>query len=483
MSADKIAQYVNDPLAFLEDLIIPGARGTVRFGDAMADFQREWFAAIAPALLAVARGERPPIGRYWVERTKGGSKDSDCAACLLWLLAFSSRPLDCQIGAADQDQADELRKAARDILHLNRWLAARVKIQNWRIVCDKSGAAAEIIAADVTGSHGARPDVLILNELSHIAKQEYAENLMDNAAKVPQGLVVIATNAGYLDTFQWNWRELARTSDRWHFHQWAQPAPWLDPDEIDEARLRNSVTRFMRLFYGVWGSKSGDALDPEDIEAAVTLGGPMLGDVPEGWSFVAGLDLGVSNDHSAFVVLGSKHGSNRIALVDCKSWTPPRGGEIDLAAVERYIIATHARLRFRLRYDPWQSKLMAQNLFRRGIYCEPMNFVGQNLNLMASAILEVFATRVIDLYRDDDLIRDLGRLTIVEKSYGYKLESTRDATGHADRATALAICLPDAVTMAHQRAYRDRNPPECISQSIEPARFGVHLENRHHLFN
>ena len=113
----------------------------------LAGFQRERFAAIAPALVAVARGEQPPIGRYWWEASKGCSKDSDLAVCILWLLAFSNRPLTAQIGAADQDQADELRKAAKGILHFNPWLAERVRVNVWKIVCEATGSEAEIIAA------------------------------------------------------------------------------------------------------------------------------------------------------------------------------------------------------------------------------------------------------------------------------------------------------------------------------------------------
>jgi hypothetical protein len=63
------------------------------------------------------------------------------------------------------------------------------------------------------------------------------------------------------------------------------------------------------------------------------------------------------------------------------------------------------------------------------------------MDSMASALLESFRTRSIDLYPEPDLIRDLSRLRIVEKSYGFRLEATRDATGHADRATALTLAL------------------------------------------
>lgn len=234
MNSETLKQFAQSPAAFRESLLIPTGRGERLFADIIAPFQRERFAALDPALIAVARGERPPIGRHWWEATKGASKDTDLAGCLLWLLAFTDRPLDCQVGAADQDQADELRKAAKGILHSNEWLAGAIKIQGSMILSDRTDSTCEIVAADVTGSHGARPDVLILNELSHIAKDEFAANLMDNASKVPHGLVVVATNAGVLDSWQHKWRELARNSARWSFHKWDRPAPWLDAAELAE---------------------------------------------------------------------------------------------------------------------------------------------------------------------------------------------------------------------------------------------------------
>ena len=113
----------SDPAAYREQLVIPAVRGPARLGDVMAAFQRQDFARIDPSLIALANGRKPEPGRFWWERTKGASKDSDAAIMLLWLLGFSRRPLACQVGAADQDQANELKKAAKDILRLNDWLA------------------------------------------------------------------------------------------------------------------------------------------------------------------------------------------------------------------------------------------------------------------------------------------------------------------------------------------------------------------------
>ncbi|MGE5192237.1 MAG: hypothetical protein ACM3U2_07005 [Deltaproteobacteria bacterium] len=164
------ATIAASPAEYRRRLIVPTARGPAPLADVAADFQRERFDSLDPALLSVSRGQTPACGRFWWEATKGASKDSDLAAMLLWLLAFSPRMLTCQAGAADEDQADELRKAAKGILRLNRWLQDLVHIESWRIINRHTESVAEIVAADVTGSHGARPDVLILNELSHIAR-------------------------------------------------------------------------------------------------------------------------------------------------------------------------------------------------------------------------------------------------------------------------------------------------------------------------
>jgi hypothetical protein len=107
-----------------------------------------------------------------------------------------------------------------------------------------------------------------------------------------------------------------------------------------------------------------------------------------------------------------------------------------------------------------------------------MVFSGRSLVTMAVTLLDVFASGVIDIFPHDELIRDLGRLMLVEKSYGVRLESTRDADGHADMATALVIALPAAARLAHIHAY---GPPTFLTlSSYDPnagRRFGVLLEH------
>lgn len=439
MNATKFKHLATDPAAFRAELVFPSAHGPARFGDVLAPFQARDFAALDPALLALAAGQKPDIGRFWWERTKGASKDTDLAVALLWLLAFSPRPLACQVGAADQDQADELRKAARGILRLNPWLSQVLDVQSWSIVNDRTDSVCEIIAADVAGSHGARPDLLVINELSHIGKQEFAENLLDNASKVPHGLVCIATNAGFTDSWQWPLRELARTSPRWYWSAHTEPAPWLDPAEIEEARRRNSPARFARLWRGQWVRGMGDALTSEDIDAAVNQTGPMYGN-DRGWVMYAGLDLGISRDHAARCVICLRDG--RLRLASIRSWAPPPGGKIDLTAVEDDMVETHRRYDFHAGlFDTWQAELMGQRLRAQGVPMVGVPFTVLTLQQMASVILERFTSRSIDLFDDEGLRRDLHALKLLDRGTSFRLDAPRNKSGHGDRGTAFCLSV------------------------------------------
>lgn len=484
----ELRKFAASPQYFRESLIVPTGSGPRRFGAVMANFQRERFAALDSALLAIAAGRKPPIGRYWWEATKGASKDSDLAVALLWLLRFCPRPLACQIGAADQGQADELRKAAKAIVRLNPWLESSIEIQSLAIVNRDRDSRADIIAADASGSHGARPDILILNELSHVQNKEFAETLMDNAAKVPGGLVVIATNAGVLGSWQWEWRQNAIDSDRWQCHIYSRPAPWIDPRELEERERTTSRTRFRRLWWGEWSDGGGDALDRGLISAAVNKSlGPMSGDEP-GWVFVEGLDLAVTRDHAALVTI-AKHvghveqkeierprrtlppafaamadlglldgprasgdqsnieyihheGTSRLRLAAVQWWRPPDGGKIDLIAVQAAAIQSHKRFKSVVFYDPSEAQLMSQQLTRVGVPNVEMRLHGANQHAMASELLEQFNSRNIDLFDHPELLADLAKLNIIEMSYGHKLTGKRsNDDGHVDRAIALGIAM------------------------------------------
>ena len=442
-----------DFLTFAGGLVIPAVSGPRLFHSCMSGFQRECFADLAPSLQAVQQGTLPPRRRFWIERTKKASKDLDLGVCLLWLVAFARRPIYLQAGAADRDQAGIVKRRISEIIFYNPWLEDFVEVYRYE-VRNITGipASLDILAADAAGAHGETPDVLVVNELSHVTKWEFIKNLLDNADGVPQGLVVIATNAGHKGTQADKMRENADTSDRWTVHRWTTPAPWLSDDDIAEAKKRNTVGRFNRLWQGRWASGKGDALSEDDIDRCFVPGLQPLTKPEPGWMYIGGLDLGVSHDHSGLVILGVNVEDQRLRLACMRGWAPnPNTGEVDLMVVEDECYAMHKLFNLHwFGYDPNQAKLMAQRLFRRGVPMRELTFSsGKNLTLMAVSLLQMVEGGKLECFDDDEgrLRRDFGKFNIVERPAGYKLEAVSDEYGHADVGVALTICLPQAVLM------------------------------------
>jgi hypothetical protein len=74
--------------------------------------------------------------------------------------------------------------------------------------------------------------------------------------------------------------------------------------------------------------------------------------------------------------------------------------------------------------------------------------VGANLQRQATVVLEAFSDRRLSLYADADLRRDLNRMRVVEKAYGFRLESPHDSEGHGDMGSAFCLALLAASEIA-----------------------------------
>lgn len=456
VNREYIRRARNNFMTFLKGLRLPSGYGIVPFKQVMQPHQIKCFEALAPNLEALQNNQMPACRKFWIERTKKAAKDSDLAAVLLWLLAFPRRPLYMQVGAADRDQAAIIKRRMLSYMSCNKWLEEFVKIHSYKANSVCLNASLDIMAADIQGSHGEIPDLLICNELSHVTKWEYIENLIDNAAGVPQGLVIIATNAGFKGTQAHVFREQVLKSPNWQLYFFKDPSPWMTAEDIAEAKERNTPSRYRRLFEGVWASGKGDAFDDELIERLFSenvheLVGPL-----EGWRYVMGMDLGVSRDHAGLLVLGINRKEQRMQIATCKGYNPKdnKTGEVQLVQVREDALALYRTFRCEvIGYDPHQAELMAQELRERGVRCVKVPFTGDRVTKMATHLLEVVRQGKLKSYEDPRLRTDLAKFNIVEKRYGMKLESVRDASGHADVGTALVISLLFGVPMMESGSF------------------------------
>ena len=428
-------------------------------GDVMDDWQRTDYEALDSGWRVVAGHDvESPVLRAYLERPRGHDKTTGTATMLSWALLASPSPLKGIAAASDKDQAQLIRDAVNQLVSDNPWLGMFLKVHNYEVINVVTGSKLKILATDAAGNFGKNPDFIIVDELTHWLNEAQQKNwhaLFSAAAKRPNCMLVVISNAGIGQGTGWQWelREKARTRENWYFSRIDGPkASWITKARLDEQRDLLPPAVYKRLWDNLWVAGTGDALTPEDIDAAMTLNHSQY---YPGWSHIIGLDLAVKHDHAALVVLAAKPGSGRVKLAHVQSWKPPAKGKISLTAVREAVAAAfinfHATVGF---YDPHQCELMAEELMVRGCRMEPMEFVGKNLTLMASHVLQSFSGRKIDLYADDDLRRDLLRLMIVEKPYGYKLESCHDEHGHADRAIAMAIALPAASQVSELNGKR-----------------------------
>ena len=492
-----------DPAVFRRSLRIDDDGRSVTFGDAMEGWQADDFRALDPGWQRVAGQDvEPTCKRAWLERPRGHSKTTDIAVMVTWVVFASRRKLSGIVAAADKDQARLIRDAVDTLVRLNPWLTKILDVQQWLVRNVHTGSEVQILSSDVASSYGLTPDFVVCDELTHWRKPDLWESLFSSAAKRRSCLLVVICNAGFGDSWQWELREAARSREDWYFHRLDGPqASWVTHRVLDEQRALLPEIAFRRLWENEWTEGEGDAFDPDDITAALTLDGPILRPEP-GWEYVAGLDIGLRHDSTAFAIVG-KHvghvvrkpakrepirssairamidlemidgipqppddvtyhrGSGRLRLAVLKLWTPTKSKTVDLPSVERTVAKLARRFNLRIGFDPWQAVQMSQNLQRLGVPVSEVGFQPGNLQSMARCTLDVFQDRQIDLFEHVELQADLKAVRVVEKSYGFRLESARKSgrgTRHADTVTALGIALHIARGVRSGRAAFAQRP-------------------------
>ncbi len=460
--ANTIRRWAADFTAFCLDAIIQTADGPARFGSIAADFQVDLLKLIAPSVHAVGRGERPPMPRLWAELTKSCGKGLINGLVVAWLCMFATVPLQIQVAAVDKDQAADLITILRGLCWSNpTWKQFDIFRDN--IVAESVGKArveARILSSDIAGSHGARPNLLLIDELHAIsdARFEFVHSLLNNAAKL-HSFVMVTTNAGIEGSEAHKLREVVFTSPLWQTYTYAKPAPWIPPEVLAEA-LRRNGSRANRWFFGIWSGESSDALDLQDINDSVRRTGPFPGRQHHR-VMIGSLDLSLKSDHAAFTVLGVDHFTEQLDLAHCQSWNPRdySDGKIPFEPIEEAVVEVHRRIGLSaVVFDPWNCAYLAQRLARRGFDMREWPYSAKNCDIVATRLIEVFRQKMIALYRDEDLLSDLRMLRIQEKTSGsFKLVAARNrSTGsHADRAFALAQSIPLAVDAIAQLRYSD----------------------------
>jgi hypothetical protein len=438
---------LHDPAAFRSRLLIDADGKAIPFQP--DPWQQEDFQALdAGWRFAVGRwnaNDPPPaVRRLWSERPRGHAKTSDLAIMCCWALLFSPRPIVGIAAAGDKDQAALLRSAIATLARLNPWIGSILDIQSWRVVNEKSGAELTILSSDVATSFGQLPDFIIADEITHWPEgrgEALWHSILSSSAKRENCLLACIMNAGFTEHFAWSVREKVKDDPGWHFSRLDGPkATWITEARLAEQRRLLPAVVFDRLWGNVWASGLGDALTEADILASLTETGPLDGSERE-YVFYGGLDLSVSRDASACVIVGRTQ-AGRLRLATIRSWTPPKGGRVDLPLIRDSVLKLSSQFPgLQVGYDQYQAELMRADLDKLGVSMTPVSFSGKTAQEMASETIEVFSSRRVGLYPDSQLVDDLRRLRIKESVAGWRLEPQRTVRGHGDVGIAFCISL------------------------------------------
>lgn len=416
---------------------------------------RLWIDAAAPFQIADARAvlddDGPPYS--FLTRARGASKTTDLGGLALAMLIAAEHPARLVWLAADADQGALALDAIGAFL-ADSGLEGRAEVQSRRVRVPESGARLDVLPADAPSAWGLSPDAIFVDELANWHDGPASRRLWEAAssaiAKRSDSKLVVLTTSGSPDHFAFKILEHAKTSPLWRVHEVPGPAPWADPDRIEEQRRRLPDAVYRQLFLNEWTAAAGSFLDPAVIDAAFRLEGPSLGIDAEpdseraaSFRYFAGLDLGSVNDRTVFAIV-HRDDQEQVLLDRMQVWQGTRSNPVNFGEVESFVVEAHGRFGFTLKADPWQGLDLLRRLGAQGIDADEFNFSQASRQRLAQSLLHSLNDGRLALYEAEGLRDELLGLRLKQSASG--MWSFDHAAGrHDDRAIALSLALVAAL--------------------------------------
>ena len=472
-AAVELRASATDPRAFRSVLKL--GVGKPVLGEAVLPWQRADFEALDPAWRRVAglpdleaNSAVPSVRRAWLERPRGHSKTADVAVQLAWALRFARRPVRGVVAAADKDQAGLVRAALADLARANPELLGALKVGADRVSNPGTGARLDVLSGDVGSSYGLTPDFVVCDELCHWPRAELWHSLLSSAAKSPDCLLVVLTNAGWGRDWRRAAREAARARPDWLFRSLRRPcAPWVTPEVLAEQRALLPPATFARLWLNEWQDQSAAAfLSAVEVAACEDPAADAHPAGRPGVRYAAGVDYGEKRDRTACCVAHACPRTGRVVVDRLDVWTPAPGRPVPVAWVEDWVrSAAAAYPGVRVVVDDYQLAGLAQRLAGR-VCVERFAFAaGRGNDELARALRGAVVdgrlafrpgtgpadpppkshagvtpeTSAADS-QPDDLAAELRALELVERPGG-RVRFDHPPGGHDDRAFALALAV------------------------------------------
>lgn len=446
-----------------------------RFNAVMQRWQRDDFEALDPAWRRLAgrprRGGNAPLQRAWIERPRGHSKTTDLAVQAAWVALASRRKLQGVVAAADREQAQLLRDAIERIVAWNPRLCSDLAVRRDRILNLRTRSRIDFIASDVGSSWGLLPDFVICDELCHWEHEELWHSLVSSAAKRPDCVLVVLTNAGAGCGWQWQLREHALSSPEWHFSSLDGPcAPWIGEEALEEQRRILPPPVFERLWLNRWQHSDGAFVTLAEAEACRDDWLTMQDLGEPGRLYVAAIDYAEKRDNTVGCVCHYAGGRVVVDRMDVVS--PGPGRPTPVRWVEEWIRRI-ARDFHTVRFvvDEYQLLSVIQQ-YSATYAIERFPFGGSRGNhALAVNLRNLIINRRVAWYANcgqihsaagrDDLETELASL-IVKTRPGDRLrfDHVNDGVHHDDRAFTLGVACLELMKQNHGGDFLHVSSPE-----------------------
>ncbi len=392
------------------------------------------------------------IRRSYIERPRGHSKTSDMALQLAWILLFAKRPVNGLAAAADRDQANFIHDSLKRLASVNEIIFEDLAFIQHRVKNRNTGSRLDIISSDAKSSFGALPDFVVCDEICHWEKPDLWYSLLSSAAKKPDCVLTVLTNAGVGRGWQWDLREHARTDPRWHFSSLAGPhAPWITDDWLAEQRALLPEPVFERLWLNIWQHSDGNFITLAEAEACRDESLFYQATGITGISYVATIDYAEKHDFTVGCVC---HKFGDTIIVDRMDVVKPSPSQpTKISWVENWIeniAACFHNVRFIV--DEYQLLGTIQKLEQR-FPISRFQFRGSQGNHKLALLLRTLLLqqnmkwypdcgRIPEMQRDD-LETELSSLLLKQSASGnVRIDHIQDQQHHDDRAFALGVaCL------------------------------------------
>lgn len=461
-------------LYYLEHVFINSSPEPQRFGLVAEPWQRELIAPKVPAFEFLA-GLNPG---YWSKDSGGGplsfftvlprghDKSSLEGRLLSWLLIASRKPISGYILAADADQGALILEAMHDEAKLNPWLGEQLEFSR-RAVVGPSGSV-KVIPADAHSSFGQRGNIYVYDEITNWPDRGYEmwKAVTSGREKIPGSLHVILTNAGLLDS--WQYEEFMRAQDDPDyvvFSREGQLASWMVAERVDKLKKRLPPSEAERVFDNKWidAATEHDYLRRTELDACVRLSTDLGLTIQmrrelEVSNYVAGVDYGAKRDRTALCLLHVDD-RKRCRVDKLDVWQGSPENPVDVRRVEEWIANVRRDFRPTLFVlDPSNLESTCQWMEREHYPLERFNPRGGAGNYdLAQHLRSLVVNQQLLWYPTagnltvskygrevvETLVDELAGLRVKKMPYGYRFDHENQK--HDDRAVAIG--------MAALRAY------------------------------